>query len=85
MCVFKTIDLKEMIILHNIEMKSVSEVKYFFIDRSSELKDQKIVLSFQWLRLHGATAGGTDLLPCQGTEMPQEKNVQTKPFFLKFI
>ena len=85
MCVFKTIDLKEMITLHNIEMKSISEVKYFFIDRSSKLKDQKIVLSFQCLRLHGATAGDTGLLPCQGTKMPQEKNVQTEPFFIKFI
>ena len=46
-----------MIILHSIEMKSISEVKYFFIDRSSKLKDQKMVLSFQWLRLHGATQG----------------------------
>ena len=75
-----------MIILHNIEMKSTSEVKYFFIDRSSKLKDQKIVLSFQWLRPHGATSGGTGLLACQGTKMPQEKkNVQSEPFILKFI
>lgn len=54
-------------------MKSISEVKYFFIDRSSKLKDQKMVLSFQWLRLHGATAGGPGLLAFQGTKMLQEK------------
>ena len=33
-----------MIILHNTEMKSTSEVKYFFIDRSNKLKDQKIFI-----------------------------------------
>ena len=83
-----------MTVLHDIEMKSISEMKNFPIDKSNMLKDQKIMFigtstAVQWLRLRASAAGGMGLIPGQGNQDPaikkkKKKYVQIESFILKF-